>query len=316
MNHWLRHRGAWGSFTAGLVLLMGVTAADVRADEYGLFSNAKNAFDAGEYEVAVQRFEELVASNIQNPALVLESYKLLAISYLFAGNRASAEKTFTELLTRSPDFKLDPLLYPMEVIDVFAKVKQRNEKRLEELARARAEEEKRRVAEEKRRRKEEMERLTRNVYIERTRQERSLFVALMPLGAGQFQNGHKTKGVIFLSSEVVLGTAAVVSYFLHSGLRPDAEDPPEDPEIRRNYQIREQAYRLTNHISLGLLAGMIIWGIADSMYHFRKTDVSWRKVDEREVPKNLRPHTKLRRSLKVTIFAEKQGVVAGIAGRF
>ena len=176
--------------------------------------------------------------------------------------------------------------------------------------------EKKRAEEAEQRRREEMARLTRNVYVERTREKRSLLVALMPFGAGQFQNGSKSKGILFLSSELFLGATAITAYFLHSGLRQSSKTPIQDPDERRSYEIRENVYRLTNHISIGLFSGMVIWGIADSLYHFKRFDTSWKHVEENEVPERLRPKPQSRRATTLSILPEAGGISLEVTGRF
>ena len=80
----------------GTVLLLCMYVPNAYADVFEQYGNAKNAFDAGEYEEAVRRFEELLDTHIQNPALVLETYKLLGISYLFLG-KAQPFEAFTNI---------------------------------------------------------------------------------------------------------------------------------------------------------------------------------------------------------------------------
>ena len=172
---------------AVLVSLIAIRAA---ADEFQDFANAKNAYEAGEYETAVARFEELRAAAPKNKGLVEELHKLLGVSYLFLGNKGKAEENFLELLSADPEFALDPLVFPIDVVDFFAEVKGRHAERLSALAAARAAEEEAKKRAEEEKRLLEIERLKRNVYLGREVERRSLLVAVMPFGAGQFQNGH------------------------------------------------------------------------------------------------------------------------------
>jgi len=258
------------------------------ADEFDRFAYARNAYEAGEYEAAVTRFETLLESEPRNPALVLEAYKLLGVSYLFVGNKERAEETFIKLLTRSPDYTLDPLVFPIDVVDFFTVVKDKNDEQIAALAAARAaEEEARRKAEEEARLA-ELEKLKRNVYIERTRRENSLLVAMLPLGAGQFQNGDNLKGALFLGGEVLLGVTALTTYILHEGLRPRSERPFSSTADRKAYEQLEKGYRITNQASLVALGVVTTVGIIDALYGFERETVSWQPVKEQEVPDDLR----------------------------
>jgi tetratricopeptide (TPR) repeat protein len=268
----------------GLLFPLGATA-----DEFDQFAIAKNAFEAGEYEVAVTRFEELLIAEPKNPALVLETHKLLGVSYLFVGNRKEAEANFLKLLTLSPEYALDPMELPIDVVDFFTEIKHKNDERLAEIARARAAEEAaRRKAEEEARRK-ELEALARTFYLERSREEKSLLVSLMPLGAGQFQNGEKLKGSLFLGGELLLGATAVTTYFLHEGLRPRSKEPFTSESDREAYERLEAGYRITNHASLVALAVLATVGIIDSLYNFEKETVIWKEVEEGDVPDEVKP---------------------------
>jgi len=259
------------------------------ADEFDLFAQAKNAYEAGEYQVAVTRFEELLEAEPKNPALILEAHKLLGVSYMFTGNKDKAEASFLKLLTLSPEYTLDPLVFPIDVIDFFTEIKNKNNERLAELARVRAaEEEARRKAEEEARRK-ELEKLARTYYLERSREERSLLVAMMPLGAGQFQNGEKVKGALFLSGELLLGATAMTTYFLHEGLRPQSNEPFASTKDREAYERLEAGYRIANYSSLVALGVLTAVGIVDSLYNFKRVTIEWKEVDEDDVPDVVKP---------------------------
>ena len=299
-------------------ILSWVLAMPLRAaadDEYDQFAIAKNAFDAGEYQEAVNRFETLLKSGLQNPTLVVESLKLSGISFLFIGNNEAAEAQFTELLTKVPEYSLDPLVYPIEVVDFFTEIKQKNQKQLEELAKAKALEAAARKAEEEAARKAELERMKRNVYVERNVRSGSLLVAIMPFGAGQFQNKQNIKGWAFFTSEMLLCTSATVFFFLHNSLRSAAEQPFDNSAEKDRYVGLERGYRLANHISLITLGVVLTAGIVDSLLHFQRETMDWREVDEKEVPKNLHPNpTKASVSLDILTTENYWGV--GLTGRF
>ncbi len=278
----------WRLLIALSVITIGLPDS-ARADEYDLFVRAKNAYEAGEYKEAVSRFEELLERGLSNSALALECNKLLAVSYMFTDDRDAAELYFTKLLTISPNYRLDPMLFPIEVVDFFTEIKQKNEERLEALARARAEEDARQKVAEEAHRKAELEKLKRNVYLEREVKQNSLLVALMPFGAGQFQNGHTVKGALFLSGEILLTGATITTYFLHADLRKDAKEPFDSTERREEAERLEAGYRIANQASLVGLSVLAVTGIIDALYNFERETVTWKSVPEREVPSKLRP---------------------------
>ena len=289
------------------------------ADEFDDFTRAKNAYEAGEYEAAVERFEALIEGEPKNPALELEAHKLLGVSYLFVGRPEEAERSFLKLLTLSPGYELDPMLFPIEVIDFFTEVKARNDERLAALARARAAEEEARRRAEEEARLAELEKLKRNVYLERSREERSLLVAVMPLGAGQFQNGDTVAGALFLGGELLLGAAAVTTFILHEGLRSRAEEPFDSPDDRRAYERLEKGYRVANHVSLGALATVTVAGILEAVYRFERESVTWQPIPEGDVPEHLRPGSSdggPSSTLRLAPFFSEGGGGLGAAGTF
>jgi tetratricopeptide (TPR) repeat protein len=276
-------------FSSILFLLCTVMPINSFADNFMAdFTDAKNAYDAGEYETAVKRFSRLLAKQPDNEPLLLEIHKYLGVSYLFIKDKTNAEKQFLELLDKSPDFKLDPLVFPIDVIDFFTAIKRKNARRLQEFIKARTkiDEEKKKAAQKARLR--EIERLRQNVYIQKEVQKSLWLVALLPFGAGQFQNGHKTKGVVFLTGELLLTTSAIVTFALHENLKKESEKPFNSSSERKKFENYEKSTRIANQISLGALLVMSIVGIIDSAYHFEKTRVTWKKVKESEVPLKFR----------------------------
>ncbi|MCP4602514.1 MAG: hypothetical protein GY847_18690 [Proteobacteria bacterium] len=286
-----------------------------RADEYSQFIRAKNAYDVGEYKEAVSRFHDLLEIGLSSKALALECHKLIAVSYLFVGDQEAAEYHFSELLTISPEYSLDPMMFPIEVIDFFTEVKGKNEDRLKALARVRAQEKKRRKAIEEANKKAEFEKLRRNVYLERTYKENSLLVAMLPFGIGQFQNGHTVKGALFLGGELVLAASTVTTYFLHESLRQEAKEPFKSSYDRDDFDRREVGYRITNQASLVALSVLAVTGIIDSLYNYQSEVVTWKRVQEKDVPANLRPGKSIPDTSFVPYIGE--GIIGiDIIGRF
>ncbi|MBW2537944.1 MAG: hypothetical protein JRI55_41045 [Deltaproteobacteria bacterium] len=300
---------------AVLALATLVTAHSALADEFDQFTHARNAFEAGDYAVAASRFEALLEGGLRNPALILECHKLAAVAYLFVDDREWAEHHFIELLTISPDYTLDPMMFPIDVLDFFTEVKQKNDDRIAELARARAAEEARRRKAEEARRRSEAEKLKRNVYVERTRRQNLLFVAFLPLGIGQFQNGDNVKGGLLMGSQLLLGATALTTYILHENLRPRSREPFSSPQERADYEQLESVYRITNRAALVGFGAVAVVGIIDALYNFEPETVTWRKAREDEVPEHLKPQAESARTAVYPLVGEASvGLV--VSGEF
>lgn len=302
----------WCAALAAATLVMPTA---VGADEFDQFTRASNAFEAGDYAEAASRFEALLEGGLRNPALVLECHKLAAVSYLFVDDKEWAEHHFVELLTISPDYALDPMMFPIDVLDFFTEVKQKNDDRIEALARARAAEEARKRKAEEERRRQQAEKLKRNVYVERTRRQNLLLVAVLPYGIGQFQNGDNVKGGLLLGSQLLLSATALTTYILHESLRPQAAEPFSSTREREDYEQLERVYRITNRAALVGLGAVAAVGIIDALHNFEPETVTWRKAREQDVPDRLKPTQESARTRIYPLVGETT-VGLGLSGEF
>lgn len=253
----------------GVVALCWVSPA--HANDFEDFEKARSAYEGQDYAKAAKLFEALAGGDVpqlSNRSLVLESKKYLGASYLFLGKLQQAEQEFTRLLRMDPGYLLDPLAFPEEVQRLFARVKMQ----LEAERRASEEERKReeqRIASERTERT-ERERLrwaelTRLAQVETVHETRSRWLALVPFGAGQFQNGHESLGAVLAVTEGSLLALSVVTYVLHDHLRGQHPKPSEIPDAR----LAEQGFRYTNQISFALFAIVAVTGIIDAQVRFQ-----------------------------------------------
>jgi hypothetical protein len=218
---------------------------------------------------------------------VLESRKYLAAAALFLGRKQEAQAQFESLLRVEPDYVLDPLAFPDEVARLFAEVKTHME-----LERVRGDEERARAAAEKAAQaahrdeaaKEQRQRLDRLVALastERIEQRHSRWIAMMPFGIGQYQNGNAGLGLVLAVSEGSLLAISLVSFFLHENLR--GQNPNTD-DLRQDARLAESVFRYTNQISLGLFGAIAIAGVIDAQVRF----VPSRNIDRpRPLPADL-----------------------------
>src|SRR5262249_32652506 len=115
--------------------------------------------------------------------------------------------------------------------------------------------------------KKRLEHLIQLASTERVREVRSRWLAMIPFGVGQYQNGHNELGMLFAVSEATLLAASIVSFALHESLRGEN---PTDAE-RGNARLAEAAFRYTNQITLGLFAAVTLAGIIDAQVRFAPT---------------------------------------------
>lgn len=274
--------------TAGVLLFASVAVASTaRADEIADFENARRAYESQEYNEAARRFEALVGGpvpRLRSRPLIHESRKYLGASYLFLGRRDAASREFQRLLEDDPEYQIDPIVFPREVVDFFSTVR-------DQIVRERAERERLEREAEQRRRREQAERLLRErermlrleelAATETVERVNSRVIATIPFGVGQFQNGDDVLGWTLLVSQAVLTIASVTTFILHGSLRDENPAAADRDDAAR----LEEAFRLTNWVSTGLLGGLIVGGIVHA--HVRFEPVT-RTARPRELPPELR----------------------------
>lgn len=256
------------------------------ADELEDFQLAKNAYESQNYPLAIERFEVLVVGDspkLKSRPLVLESRKYLAVSYLFAGQRKKAEAQFEALLKEESSYELDPLEFSTEVLDLFTSVRTRLHRERSEaqtLEQKAKEEQQRRAKQAADERSKNLQRLVQLAQTERVEYRHSRWVASLPLGVGQYQNGDETLGTLFLVSELALAAVSLTSFLIHDSLH----DVTPSPNQRDNAQFAEEASRITNWAATGALFAVALAGIVEANLNFKPVERTERK---REVPRDV-----------------------------
>ena len=257
------------AFLVGLLAALS-SAPHAKADELTDFEAARTRYERHDYTRAVDAFRKLVGSEpprIGNALLVLESRKYFAASLLFVGAKDEARTQFRQLLQQEPDYALDPLAFPTEVVALFDEVK--NEVRRELERKRAAEETEKQEAERAARAAEQLQRqnLSRlralaEQEVELTRNSR--WIATVPFGVGQFQNGHKGLGVALAMAE---GLAAVTSVATFIGHQNVADDRPTATELRETQRL-EGSWFKANVASFTTFAALALVGIIDAHVRF------------------------------------------------
>lgn len=256
------------------------------ADDLEDFGRAHDAYQAEDYALSAQRFEQLVGGatpRLQNEPLILEARKYLAASYLFLDRRPDAENQFALLLRAEPTYELDPIAFPREVLTVFASIRERIDAEREAEARVTRErqEQAARLGEARARQdRERLARLTALASTETIEQESSRAIASIPFGVGQFQNGDETLGWTFAITEGALAILSIVMYILNESLR---DEQPDRADIGIANDIAS-AFAIVNWISTTGFAAVAIGGIIEAQLSFVP---SVRTTRERELPQDL-----------------------------
>jgi hypothetical protein len=278
-------------------------------------------YSGGKYEECTREVAKLLdAQNkdrLVNPAVIEDARLYHATCLVMSGREKEAILPLRAALTQNPTMGTpDSLTFPPPLISLFLQVrkefadaiKAEEKKRLQEVARiaeaARAKEkaERRRIS--------KLETLASTEVVIR---QNSRFVASLPLGVGQFQNGSTTLGTVFLVSEaLLLGTsmaAAGIANYQYTLLRPGAYGN----DIERNVKTA----RTVAIIGFYGFAAVAAGGIAEAHINFVPQARSERR---RELPQDLTsPGTKSPRTLGRLlpwVQAGRESVSAGVAGIF
>jgi len=211
--------------------LAGIAHADALAD----YERARNDYDAGRYAQAADRFQAMVApgsGSASNDAVLLEQARMYYAACLIAlGKDSDANEVIRGVLLNNPSARPDPVVFPRAVADRFTDVREKIRAALD----AKAMEDAR-----KRRQQDEAAKAAREVEKERIRQleklasqevhvvHNSRWIAAIPGGVGQFQNGQTAGGWLFLLSEVALTTTTVVTSMVLQNLESQGFKPGVD----------------------------------------------------------------------------------------
>lgn len=258
----------------------------VSADDLTDFEHARTLYDKRNYAGAASAFKLMVGTDpprVSERLLLLESRKYLAASLLFLGQQEEARTQFRLLLAQEPGYALDPLAFPTDVVTLFDKVKQavqaelalareserkaREEQQRKELAAARAEQE-------------NLRKLLSLASESETRAQNSRWIATVPFGAGQLQNGHKNLGIALAVLQGASAATSIGSYIAHQQLADDRPSASELGETRR----LETLWRNTNNVSFGIFAALALIGIVDAHVRFVPARVTSRP---RQLPPDL-----------------------------
>ncbi|MFM2153773.1 MAG: hypothetical protein RL199_2208, partial [Pseudomonadota bacterium] len=192
----------------GLVLLPPLTAlllsAAVAAADGSPLKKGRDAFEYGDFRLAATLLAP-AATLVAEDSERVEARRLLGLSHFFLKEPEQAEAAFVALLKHSPDAALDPFYVPPDAVAFFDAVRERH---AAELAPLRVRREVPAVPETAA----PAPCAAPAVRVE-TVSHPSRLVTLLPLGAGQFQNGDTRLGGTMLVAQLAAAATSVVAYW-------------------------------------------------------------------------------------------------------
>jgi tetratricopeptide (TPR) repeat protein len=291
-----RARGWVRAWALRLALALGAVALarPALADDLMDFEKARALYEKRNYTGAVAAFQAMVGTDpprVTDHLLQLESRKYLGASLLFLGREEAARLQFRLLITQEPNYKLDPLAFPKDVVSLFARaqtdvqVELRVAREADQKARAERERLQQEAAEQERA---NLQRLVSMAGEAETERHNSRLVASLPFGVGQFQNGHKNMGVALAVLESVAAVTSVATYFGHQLI---ADDRPGQEDLNETRQA-EAIWRKTNIASFSVFMALAVFGVIDAHVRFVPSRITSRT---RPLPPDLQEWTKQRK---------------------
>jgi tetratricopeptide (TPR) repeat protein len=182
-----------------------------------------------------------------------EAYLMYGVCLLENGETEEAGKAMEDSLGLNPARQnLDPQYYSSKARTFFQET--------------RAKVEQQRIAIEKAkdaaRQREIIENIRKNTKVY---EQRPYFVNFVPGGAGQFQNGHRTKGILFASGQAVAGgTSLAIWLYLvgNYGISGTTSDRDEAATILRLQQVEV--------VGGVVFVGLYVWSVIDALVNYKK----------------------------------------------
>jgi hypothetical protein len=281
-----------------LVLLPARLVAAAAATPDDDFERGKTAFGRAEYQRAIEILRPLLYPDVrlESEGEVTQAHRMLGVAHLFEGQPDDARREFRKLLELRPDYRFDPLLDPPRIVDFFNGVLREEEQEISAIEARR----KKRDAELAQRREREAARLRAEQMLVVRVEVHSFAINFIPFGAGQFQNGQRRKGWLFMGAETVLGgvsLAAFLTNFALYGIAPHRRclvEQPIDasgvPQLCPSQEIDRSDERLSTNLlrvqmaTGGLFFAVAIWGVIDGIRNF-KGEVPLGPEPERAAPR-------------------------------
>lgn len=194
-------------FAVAVLAIALAASRDARADAAADSEKAHNAYVAHQYDEAESRLRALLdpqGGTLKDPDAVADARMYLGATLVAEKKNDEAAAEFALLLSDKPEYQPDALRVSLDAIDAFTDARARNRDKLAAIQAERvrkAQEEKARAELERQKAAVRLAMLERMAGTEVVTTQNSRLIALIPFGAGQFQNGQTALAWTLLVSE-------------------------------------------------------------------------------------------------------------------
>jgi hypothetical protein len=212
------------------VIVIPGTSAAAPVDAAVALANARAAYEYGEMEMVVDSARLVAEGRLHpTPAERAQALRYLGIGLFLTDRQEGAETAFFDLLRLQPRTRLDATTTRPDVVAFFESVRRRHAGEINEAA--------------------------------KNRPGKSLALAFLP-PLGQFQSGHKARGITLAALEVLsFGGALATDLQLH------AWDTAPGQTFGTHHDAAE-TFKTLNWISVAVLATTIVVGIVDGVANY------------------------------------------------
>ena len=271
-----------------LVLHSTVAFADERTD----FEKGRNAFLGKNYVEADARFAAMLdpmSGTLRSKELILDAEMYWGATKFGLGKKDDAGALFEKVILSNPQYEPDPLNIPTAVLDAFTDTRIKLRDKLNEIAAQKARDaaiEKARLDALAKRQGEYVLLLEKAASEEHITNENSRWIAMLPFGVGQFQNGKQAAGYFFLSAEATLLVGTGITFGMYrndmgnaaNALAADVNTTKNDKILlAKAYVDRAQYIRYVNLSLVAGLAAFAVAGIIEAQVRYVPTLISVKK---------------------------------------
>jgi hypothetical protein len=287
-----------------------------RMSDEAELAQAVGLFEAGKYAQCADELALLLDPKSREPLRdpeVIATARIYHASCLIGGGRtAEADQPLRDAILTDPQMKPpDPLVFPGPVVERFLRVRdtlheeiRKAEQTKVDRARREAEQRARKAREQDERVRALEEMASREVVIVRNRR----WLALIPFGVGQFQNGNPELGWVFLTSEIALGATALTALAMQTHFTLEAHEV-QNPD---NNAVLKTWNTLLD-VSAWAFVGVAALGITEAQLSFVPERREERK---RPIPPSLRRKETSTLRVLPNLRADPHGFSLGLSGRF
>lgn len=325
-----------GLFPLLWVLALAMPAV-VRAQDAGdpEVDALRASFEYGKYaEVLARAGARIDRGELAEEDLV-ELHKLAGLAAFNLGRTEDATRHLRALLRLDPDYSLDPFVVPPPAVAFLDALKDEMSSELEFLRQERRLRQEREKAEAERRERERMEAEMQRRRAEelasqltvRTVERRNFLVNFVPFGAGQFQQGRNSLGIVFAATEGALAVTSIISFFAYESLFEEQVidlDNVLDPDGRASIRVRfiptsrgrqRDTWQLLKLSSAAGFYTIYALGVVDALYH-HEDQVIRTTVEPRPSPPSPPRANASSTSTRVGLYSLAGGLGAGLTHTF